>query len=96
MVLFNDIVQVFDLTNRELYEYYTQQEQECQLQINSIYACFIGTTFIHGHLIGAPGRIRTSDPLVRSQILYPTELRAHVAGGERGIRTLDEISPILP
>ena len=26
---------------------------------------------------GAPGRIRTSDPLVRSQILYPTELRAH-------------------
>jgi hypothetical protein len=29
---------------------------------------------------GAPGRIRTSDPLVRSQMLYPTELRAHVAG----------------
>ena len=25
---------------------------------------------------GAPGRIRTADPLVRSQILYPTELRA--------------------
>src|SRR5258706_9960331 len=25
---------------------------------------------------GAPGRIRTSDPLVRSQMLYPTELRA--------------------
>ena len=38
---------------------------------------------------GAPGRIRTSDPLVRSQILYPTELRAHFRGGERGIRTLD-------
>ena len=47
-------------------------------------------------IIGAPGRIRTSDPLVRSQILYPTELRAHKHGGERGIRTLDEISPILP
>ena len=28
--------------------------------------------------IGAPGEIRTPDPLVRSQILYPTELRAHV------------------
>jgi hypothetical protein len=28
--------------------------------------------------IGAPGRIRTADPLVRSQILYPTELRARV------------------
>ena len=26
---------------------------------------------------GAPGRIRTSDPLIRSQILYPAELRAH-------------------
>ena len=25
---------------------------------------------------GAPGRIRTHDPLVRSQVLYPTELRA--------------------
>jgi hypothetical protein len=27
--------------------------------------------------IGAPGEIRTPDPLVRSQMLYPTELRAH-------------------
>ena len=26
-------------------------------------------------LFGAPGAIRTPDPLVRSQILYPTELR---------------------
>ena len=25
---------------------------------------------------GAPGEIRTPDPLVRSQVLYPTELRA--------------------
>ena len=25
---------------------------------------------------GAPGAIRTPDPLVRSQVLYPTELRA--------------------
>ena len=31
---------------------------------------------------GAPGRIRTSDPLVRSQMLYPAELRA------RGMRLL--------
>src|SRR5512138_2029875 len=28
---------------------------------------------------GAPGRIRTHDPLVRSQVLYPTELRAREA-----------------
>ena len=27
-------------------------------------------------LDGAPGRIRTSDPQVRSLVLYPTELRA--------------------
>ena len=26
---------------------------------------------------GAPGAIRTPDPLVRSQVLYPAELRAH-------------------
>ena len=26
---------------------------------------------------GARGRIRTSDRLVRSQVLYPTELHAH-------------------
>ncbi len=29
---------------------------------------------------GAPGRSRTSDLLVRSQLLYPAELRAHIAG----------------
>ena len=28
-------------------------------------------------LIGAPGEIRTPDHLVRSQVLYPAELRAH-------------------
>ena len=28
-------------------------------------------------LNGAPGKIRTPDPLVRSQVLYPTELQAH-------------------
>ena len=29
-------------------------------------------------LYGAPERIRTSDRLVRSQVLYPAELRAHI------------------
>ena len=28
-------------------------------------------------MIGAPGMIRTCDPLIRSQVLYPTELRVH-------------------
>ncbi len=44
--------------------------------------------------IGAPGEIRTPDRLVRSQVLYPAELRAHLyrnVGGERGIRTLDGV-----
>jgi hypothetical protein len=30
----------------------------------------------YGPLRGAPGQIRTADLLVRSQTLYPTELRA--------------------
>ena len=30
-------------------------------------------------VVGAPGAIRTPDPLVRSQILYPTELRVRVS-----------------
>ena len=34
-------------------------------------------TGIHLDFIGAPGEIRTPDLLVRSQTLYPTELRAH-------------------
>ena len=44
-----------------------------------------------GAQTGAPEEIRTPDPLVRSQILYPAELRVRFAhnGGERGIRTLD-------
>jgi hypothetical protein len=29
---------------------------------------------------GAPGEIRTPDPLVRSQMLYPAELRARKTG----------------
>ena len=35
---------------------------------------------------GAPERIRTSDPQIRSLVLYPAELRAHVrrVGGRRG------------
>ena len=45
-------------------------------------------------LIGAPGRIRTSDPRIRSPMLYPAELRVRTAnfssqtGGGGGIRTL--------
>ena len=30
-------------------------------------------------ITGAPGAIRTPDPLVRSQVLYPAELRARCA-----------------
>ena len=31
-------------------------------------------------MFGAPGGIRTPDHLVRSQVLYPAELQAHVVG----------------
>ena len=30
---------------------------------------------------GAPGAIRTPDPLIRSQVLYPAELRVRLALG---------------
>ena len=30
---------------------------------------------------GAPGRIRTPDPLIRSQVLYPAELPVHSPRG---------------
>ena len=33
---------------------------------------------------GAPGRIRTPDPLIRSQMLYPAELQAPM-GREMGL-----------
>ena len=54
------------------------------------------------HFIGAPGEIRTPDLLVRSQTLYPTELRARCpsdpksTGGERGIRTLEGLLTLTP
>ena len=32
----------------------------------------------HSPLENMPGRIRTSDLLIRSQTLYPAELRAHL------------------
>ena len=46
-----------------------------------------------GGLLGAPEEIRTPGLLIRSQTLYPAELRAHlggagvVLGGESEIRT---------
>ncbi len=32
--------------------------------------------------VGAPGRARTCDLLIRSQTLYPTELRVHGGNGK--------------
>ena len=45
-------------------------------------------------IIGAPEEIRTPDPLVRSQVLYPAELRAHIPfeiGAPEEIRTPDPL-----
>ncbi len=41
-----------------------------------------------GEFSGAPERSRTSNRLIRSQILYPVELRVHY-GSVYGIRTRD-------
>ncbi len=38
---------------------------------------------------GAPGKIRTPDPLIRSQVLYPAELPAHI------LSNIDELSEYL-
>ena len=49
--------------------------------------------------VGALREIRTPDPLVRSQVLYPAELWARDVskrGGERGIRTLDTVTRMRP
>jgi hypothetical protein len=51
---------------------------------------------IHLRKYGAPGRIRTSDPLVRSQILYPTELRARKLAEKEGFEPSMGFCPILP
>src|SRR6516162_5223514 len=50
------------------------------------------------HLItGAPGEIRTPDLLVRSQALYPTELRAHRLRSANGTRwQILKLSPAAP
>ena len=38
--------------------------------------------------VGAPRRTRTSGLLIRSQTLYPTELRVHGRNGKRGTRNV--------
>ena len=38
-----------------------------------------GLVFDFSEEIGAPGTIRTSDPQIRSLMLYPAELRARAA-----------------
>jgi hypothetical protein len=35
---------------------------------------------VDGNMGGAPGRIRTPDPLIRSQVLYPAELPVREGG----------------
>ena len=42
------------------------------IRVNTLLICFD----LNMACNGAPGEIRTPDPLVRSQVLYPTELRA--------------------
>ena len=46
-----------------------------------------------GALHGAPGEIRTHGLLIRSQALYPAELRAHVMAEEEGFEPSLERTP---
>lgn len=39
---------------------------------------FVWVVKLFGDLDGAPGGIRTPDGLIRSQPLYPAEVRAHI------------------
>src|ERR1039458_9109741 len=47
-----------------------------RLQLRLVKSHLSDNTLIYNGNYGAPGGIRTPDPLVRSQVLYPTELRA--------------------
>jgi len=53
----------------------TVPEPECQKEKNGTRGAVFSNQ--NNHINGAPGEIRTPDHLVRSQVLYPTELRAH-------------------
>jgi hypothetical protein len=41
--------------------------------------------YLNDHIHGGPGAIRTPDPFVRSEVLYPTELRARDCGVALGL-----------
>ena len=43
---------------------------------------------------GAPGAIRTPDPLVRSQILYPTELQVRSLAEKEGFEPSIQVLPV--
>ena len=45
------------------------------------------TPTIRNKIFGAPGEIRTPDNLLRRQMLYPTELQAHLNGPTQTSRT---------
>ena len=52
--------------------------------------CFVSK---HEDLVGAPWGIRTHDLLIRSQTLYPAELRAHVSfSGRCSLKQLNQYS----
>ncbi len=50
---------------------------------------FLSNVLIFQRNYGAPGEIRTPDRLVRSQILYPTELRAPYLTSDSRIVSLE-------
>ncbi len=65
----------------------------CQAELLPVLHLFMDTIRrvhpIYNIKYGAPERSRTPNLLIRSQTLYPIELRAHKNGAEDGIRTRD-------
>ncbi len=50
--------------------------------------------FLSTNFDGTPGMIRTCDPLIRSQVLYPAELRVH-KGEQIDYKSIGEVSSLL-
>ena len=61
-----------------MYEYVTWTMGDTKQLWNTLQNLIV--VHMEGKKGGDPDRIRTCDPLIRNQVLYPTELRGHQMG----------------
>ena len=82
-----DGIKILELANKAYFLYVKQTPEEkakllrmvlsnCSVDAVSLYPTYRKPFALIFERAGAPGEIRTPDPLVRSQMLYPAELRA--------------------